>query len=141
MLVLRMAGCSQTPTSSHPIHLKFQHPSKLGIFTSPRRIFQIPSHTFDFKGLTIIKTENWLRWLYLFQKWKFANCTAEHSAYCKDCSFKTGNEIQGVKVVRSMSFPDARKSVEATIAGLSGKSLADAPRISLFSLWNTHYNY
>ncbi|KAL5022305.1 hypothetical protein ScPMuIL_001460, partial [Solemya velum] len=62
---------------------------------------------------------------------KCANCSAQHSAFFKDCLFwKKEKEIQRVKVVRGMPFPNARTFVGATTVGQSGKSFADAARVA-----------
>ena len=42
------------------------------------------------------------------------NCGEAHNAYSKDCSrWKKEKEIQRIKCLRNVSFPEARKIVEA----------------------------
>jgi hypothetical protein len=62
---------------------------------------------------------------------KCANCKGNHPVYARDCPvWKREKEVQRIKSERNISFPEARKIVEAlSPPGSSGPSYADAARI------------
>ncbi|KAL5014277.1 hypothetical protein ScPMuIL_008547 [Solemya velum] len=87
-----------------------------------------------------------LKELALIQMWSLPTLQLYHEVYCAvdvmdyTCLLNIlhfqrlfiwkRKRIQRVKVFRGMSFPDARKFVEATTVGPSGKSFADAARVA-----------
>ena len=60
---------------------------------------------------------------------KCCNCDGDHPAFSRDCPhWKKEKEIQHVRVVNKMSFPDARKIVEARTA-TPGQSYAAVTKV------------
>ena len=63
------------------------------------------------------------------------NCKGVHFAYSRECPrWKTEKQVQQVKVEKHLSFPDARKLVEATSPVTAGKSYAVAIKVSMTSV-------
>ena len=63
------------------------------------------------------------------------NCKGQHFAYSRECpKWKLEKQVQQVKVVKHLSYPDARKFVETVTPVAAGKSYAAAVKASTKSI-------